>query len=170
MQRICTGDTRAYGHILDQHLPSVSRYVVRMTGTSSEAEDITQEVFLRLWTHAERYDPRMARLTTWLHNIAHNLCIDFFRKQGKFVYEGGEDDIPGGPEPDNVFDQEIQGEAIKDALMAIPERQRSAIVMCHYQGLANKEAASIMNISVDALESLLARGRRNLKHLLRKHV
>jgi len=168
MQRVCAGDKSAYGRILDLHLPSVSRYVVRMTGTSNEAEDITQEVFLRLWTHAERYDPQKARLTTWLHNIAHNLCVDHFRKQGKFSYEAGEEEIPGGLEPDTAFRQEVRGQLIKRALMAIPERQRSAVVMCHYQGLTNKEAASTMNISVEALESLLARGRRSLKELLKQ--
>lgn len=169
MQRICAGDKSAYGRILDLHLPSVSRYVVRMTGTSNEAEDITQDVFLRLWTHAARYDPRKARLTTWLHNIAHNLCIDHFRRQGRITYEGNEDETPGGSEPDTVFYEENRGQMIKQALMAIPERQRSAIVMCHYQGLTNKEAASTMNISVEALESLLARGRRSLKKLLEQH-
>lgn len=166
MERIRAGDTSAYRQILDQQLPSVSRYVTRMTDTSSEAEDITQEVFLRLWTHAEKYDPRLARVSTWLHNIAHNLCIDHFRKQSKFISEGGEDEIPGGQEPDNAFQTETRDQMVKGALMTIPERQRSAIVMCHYQGLSNKEAASIMNISVDALESLLARGRRTLKSLL----
>lgn len=166
MQRVRAGDKNAYRQLLDQQLPSVSRYVARMTDTSSEAEDITQEVFLRLWTHAEKYDPRVARLSTWLHNIAHNLCIDHFRKNGKFITEGGEDEIPGGSEPDNALHRAARDQMVKGALMTIPERQRSAIVMCHYQGLSNKEAASIMNISVDALESLLARGRRNLKSLL----
>lgn len=166
MRRVRTGDKNAYRQILDQQLPSVSRYVMRMTDTSGEAEDITQEVFLRLWTHAEKYDPRVARLSTWLHNIAHNLCIDHFRKQTKFVGAENQHDVAGGLEPDKAFHAEARSHLVKRALMRIPERQRSAIVMCHYQGLANKEAAAIMNISVDALESLLARGRRSLKVLL----
>lgn len=166
MQKVCAGDLSAYRQLLQRQLPAVSRYVMRMTGTSHDAEDITQEVFVRLWTRAKRFDPQVARVSTWLHNIAHNLCIDHFRRQSRYTSRDQADDLPGGPEPEMEVSNASSNEAIKDALLAIPERQRSAVVMCHYQGLSNKEAAAILDISVDALESLLARGRRNLKNLL----
>ena len=175
----------AFKKLLDIHLSGINRYTVRMIGNASNAEDITQEVFLRLWTRAESYKPESSKLSTWLHNIAHNLCIDYFRKNNRFVQNPSEnyqsDDNPlvasmsahtnsaetsGGAEPDQELAKSTQQRDVKQALMALPERQRSAIIMCHYQGISNKDAAHIMEISVDALESLLSRGRLKLRKLL----
>ena len=170
VRRVSEGDQMAYHRLLDAQLPSVSRYTARMLGNAAEAEDITQEVFLRLWTQAGKFDPSASRLTTWLHNIAHNLCIDHFRKHKRFV-EGEPDlNIPGGDEPDDELMARIDADTVSNAMMQLAERQRSAIVMCHYQGLSNIEAADILDVSVEALESLLARGRRNLKTLLSQHT
>lgn len=166
VRRVSEGDQVAYHQLLDDQLPSVSRYVARMLGNASEAEDITQEVFLRLWTHADRFNPKASRLSTWLHNIAHNLCIDHFRKHRRIVDGEPDPNIAGGDEPDTQVMASMDADYISEAMIQLPERQRSAIVMCHYQGLSNKEAADILDVSVDALESLLARGRRNLKTLL----
>lgn len=156
----------AYHALLDAQLLPISHFVARMLGDASEAEDITQEVFLRLWTHAARFDPSASKLSTWLHNIAHNLCIDHFRKQKRLVGREPDPNIAGGDEPDAALLARLDANNIKEGMMKLPERQRSAIIMCHYQGLSNKEAAEILEISVDALESLLARGRRALRNLL----
>ena len=166
VERVIEGDQMAYQAILDDQLPSISRFVTRMLGNASEAEDITQEVFLRLWTHAARFDPTASKLTTWLHNIAHNLCIDHFRKQKRLVDQEPDLNIEGGDEPDAMLLAKIDSNNIREAMMKLPERQRSAIIMCHYQGLSNKEAADILDVSVDALESLLARGRKTLRSVL----
>ncbi|MEX0941289.1 MAG: sigma-70 family RNA polymerase sigma factor [Pseudomonadales bacterium] len=160
---ISRGNQVAYKQVLEAQLPAVARYVSRMMGGSREAEDITQEVFLRLWTHAGDYHAGQARLTTWLHNIAHNLCIDYFRKHKRIVHEPPADDIEGGPEPDRQFFVALTSEQVRQGVMRLPERQRSALILCHFQGLTNKDAAIILDVSVDALESLLARARRKLK-------
>lgn len=166
VRRVSEGDQVAYQAILNDQLPSVSRFVARMLGNASEAEDITQEVFIRLWTHAARFDPAASKLTTWLHNIAHNLCIDHFRKHRRFVDEEPDTNIEGGDEPDAALLSAIDSNSIREAMLKLPERQRSALIMCHYQGLSNKEAAEILDVTVDALESLLARGRKNLRNSL----
>lgn len=170
VRKVGAGDQSAFQAILDRQLASVSRYVGRMLGDPAEAEDITQEVFLRLWTHAGKYDAATARLSTWLHNIAHNLCIDHFRKQGRIRLEEPGQDGESGDEPDAGYMASLVSNDIKAAMMQLPERQRSAIILCHYQGLSNKEAAGILDTSVDALESLLARGRRSLKTILEAHI
>jgi len=165
VRRVVNKDQPAFQQLLDKHLPGINRYVIRMMGNASNSDDIIQEVFLRLWTRADSFNPEVSRLSTWLHNIAHNLCIDYFRKNSKLTQIPIEDTI-GGEEPDLELVATIQRQDVKAALMALPERQRSAIIMCHYQGLSNREAAEIMNISVDALESLLSRGRLKLKSIL----
>ena len=175
----------AFKTLLDIHLSGINRYTVRMIGNATNAEDITQEVFLRLWTRAESYKPESSKLSTWLHNIAHNLCIDYFRKNNRYVQDSSEsyqtEDTPhlasmsihtnstatsGGAEPDHELAKRTQEHDVKQALMKLQERQRSAIIMCHYQGISNKDAAHIMEVSVDALESLLSRGRLKLRKIL----
>jgi len=160
------GDQLAYQQLLDQHLPPVSSFVMRMMANSAEADDIIQETFIRLWTHGGKFDPGKAKLTTWLHNIAHNLCIDHFRKFNRLVDGFTTEEASNQPGPEEKYIQQDLNTSVQEAMMSLPERQRSAIIMCHYQGLSNKDAATILDVSVDALESLMARGRRKLKQLL----
>jgi RNA polymerase sigma-70 factor (ECF subfamily) len=165
VRQVANENHLAFQQLLDTHLPSINRYVVRMMGNAANAEDITQEVFFRLWSRADSFNPEASKLSTWLHNIAHNLCIDYFRKNSRFTHDSIEETV-GGEEPDLELTSETQQQDVKTALMALPERQRSAIIMCHYQGVANKDAANIMDTTVDALESLLSRGRLKLRRIL----
>jgi RNA polymerase sigma-70 factor (ECF subfamily) len=160
------GDESAYQLLLEKHLPSLSNYVMRMMANTAEADDIIQETFIRLWTRGNKFNPETAKLTTWLHNIAHNLCIDHFRKNSRLVDDSVEQPIAVAPGPGEDLAQQGLAENIQQAMMSLPERQRSAIIMCHYQGLSNKDAAVVLNVSVDALESLMARGRKKLRTLL----
>ena len=166
VQRVHQGDKLAFRQLLDEHLGPVSHFVARMTDDAALAEDIAQEVFLRLWTQADRFDPARAKLSTWLHNIARNLCIDHFRKQRRIVDEDDFDRFESGDEPGMAAIEAATGDAMRQSLAALPESQRSAIVLCYYQGFSNRDAAGILGINVAALESLLARGRRRLKTLL----
>ncbi len=166
IRRSVGGDKSAYQLLVEHHLPPLSNYVMRMMANAAEADDIIQETFIRLWTHGHKYNHGSAKLTTWLHNIAHNLCIDYFRKNDRLVPESADqpDQETSGPEEDYI--QQGMAMDIQTAMMTIPERQRSAIIMCHYQGLSNKDTATVLGVSVDALESLMARGRRKLRHNL----
>lgn len=137
-----------------------------MTGSLSDSEDIVQEVFLRLWLQAGKYDPAKAGLTTWLHNIAHNLCIDVFRKQSRVNLTAEFDETPGGDEPETAMSEKSVATQVSKALAGLPERQRSALILSYYQGLSNSETAHILDLSVTALESLMARARRGLKQAL----
>jgi RNA polymerase sigma-70 factor (ECF subfamily) len=167
MTAIADGDQRVYADAVRQHSRAIGFYAFRMLGNKDSAEDIAQETFLRLWTHADRWRSDKASISTWLHRIAHNLCIDSMRKDRSSQTEEFEDEIP-----DQTRDAELQQEwderqqRLQAALMMMPERQRSAIVLTHYQGLGNQAVASIMDLSVDALESLLARSRRALRTML----
>ena len=164
--QVAHGCRDAYRQLLQRQLPAVSRYVDRMLGQAAETEDIVQEVFLRLWTQASRYDPGVAQVSTWLHRIAHNLCIDFFRKQQPLDFEAQPKEASGGSEPDAEHRSGMLRQDVRLALLNLPERQRSALILCHFQELSNKEAAAVLEISVDALESLLARARRTLRSTL----
>ena len=82
MRAVCNGEQFAYQTIVKQHLKSISHYAFRILGNQKDTEDITQETFLKLWINAEKWHPEKAKLSTWLHRIAHNLCIDYIRKHG----------------------------------------------------------------------------------------
>lgn len=168
VQRVADGDGEAFRVLVDAHQRPLSAYARRMLSDNDAADDIVQETFLRLWTQAARYECDASRLTTWLHNIAHNLCIDSFRKSSRISFGHCEDtrvDVTGAP--DAARESAQRSAAVRQAIGDLPERQRSALLLCHYQGMSNKEAAQILDLSVDALESLLARARRRLKQELK---
>jgi len=167
MTAIADGDQRVYADTVRQHGRAIGFYAFRMLGSQDSAEDIAQETFLRLWTHADRWQSDKASLSTWLHRIAHNLCIDMMRKDKSSNTDEYEDEIADprlGAEQQQESDERHQ--RLQSALMMLPERQRSALVLTHYQGLSNQAVASIMDLSVDALESLLARARRAVRSAL----
>ncbi|MGB4247463.1 MAG: sigma-70 family RNA polymerase sigma factor [Pseudohongiellaceae bacterium] len=166
MTAIQSGDAQAYEAAVKKHLKSISHYAFRMLGNSKDTEDITQETFLRLWTHADTWRGEKSSVSTWLHRIAHNLCIDYLRKDKSSVTSEYLDEMEMDDRPMDAPDNTDKLTALKQALELLPERQRSALVLNHYHGFSNREIAEIMDISVDALESILARARRGLKALL----
>jgi RNA polymerase sigma-70 factor (ECF subfamily) len=130
-----------------------------MTGNVSNAEDITQEVFLRLWLKASEFDATRARLTTWLHQMAHNLAIDQHRKRHREVSL----EVIDVPDPAVPSDSSEKPYPVAQALLQLPERQRSALALTYYQDLSNREVADILGLSTRAVESLLVRARSAMK-------
>ena len=164
--KVKAGDMTAYQTLLNHHLPSLSHYVARMTVNSADAEEIIQDVFLRFWQKAEQYNPQRAKLSTWLHQIAYNICVDFFRKNDKHNIQKHEIITASKDSPQQTFESKQASEILKEAITALPENQRCALVLSHYQGLSNRETAEVLEISVDALESLLRRARKKLQSSL----
>lgn len=162
------GSHDACHELVTRHLGRVVAFAGRSLGDRTEAEDVAQEVFERLWTHARDWRPGRARLTTWLHRVALNLCLDrLARKRERHLDDHRE---PADPKPSSValMEQKDIGRCVNRELTTLPDKQKIAITLCHYQGLRNIEAAEIMGVSVEALESLLARGRRTLRSRLRE--
>lgn len=169
MQAVCMGGRSAYQTLVKRHLKSISHYAYRLLGNQKDTEDITQEVFLRLWNNAQKWKPEKSKLTTWLHRIAHNLCIDYLRKHGRMQTQDSFDDEADDSPSENkesIDEKNKQIKLLSEAVGSLPENQRSALSLCHYQGFSNKEAATIMNISVKALESAIARAKRSLREKL----
>jgi len=156
------GNQRAYSELVVRHLPAIEVYAKRIVNDDALAQDIAQDVMVVLWQRSADFNPNKARLTTWLHRIAHNRCIDILRKrQREFGWDPSESKYPVA-ESDTPREQQ----PIDTALMRLPESQRTALVLTYYQNLSNKEVAEIMNLSVRAVESLLVRARGNLKKQL----
>lgn len=160
------GDAGAIQALMARKLPRMLALGQRMLGDAAEAEDVAQEVFLRVWREASNWRPGAARFDTWMHRVALNLCYDRLRRKRVTTMAEPPDQIDPGPLPDRALLAADLGQRVQQALMQLPERQREALTLCHYQDLGNIEAADIMQVSVEALESLLSRGRRALRTAL----
>jgi RNA polymerase sigma-70 factor (ECF subfamily) len=163
IRRLRAGEDSAFRQILKDHLAPLTRYAIRMTNSTSDAEEIVQETFVKFWLSKDQFNPERAKLTTWLHRIAHNLCIDHFRAAKPNDTEQNEATQSG---PENNYHEDARASMLGATLMQLSEKQRSALVMCHYQGMRQNDAAIILEMSVDALESTLRRGRTKLRELL----
>ncbi len=164
--RIAAGDRAAAAVLLDRHLDRTVRLATRMLNDPVEAEDVAQEVFLRVWKHAGTWRPGKAKFETWIHRVAMNLCYDRLRRKREVITDAP----PERPDPalgaDDTLHARQAAARLAAAVAELPERQRAAIVLCAYEEKSNIEAAEILGLSVKALESLLCRGRRNLRAAL----
>jgi RNA polymerase sigma-70 factor, ECF subfamily len=165
VRRIGDGDHSAYRAMVERYLQRIAGFSQRLLGSATEAEDVAQDTFLKLWTEASRL-AHHAKPGTWLYRVAHNLCIDRLRKRRpgddtQLEQQSGED------RPSTLVERRETAQLVQAALAALPERQRAAISLVHYDGMSNLDAASVLEVNVDALESLLARGRRTLRETLR---
>jgi len=167
---VAAGDPRAARELVDRHLPRMVGLARRVLGNQADAEEVAQEVFLRVWKQAPKWKPGKAKFETWMHRVALNLCYDRLRKKREVTGEDLPEAIDDGANPGEALHQKELAARINEALQALPDRQRVAVTLCHHEGYTNIEAAAMMDISVDALESLLARGRRKLKDLLRSEM
>ena len=167
MLRVGAGDRDACHELVERHLGRIVAFAGRVLGDRSTAEDVAQDVFLRVWSHAQRWRPSGARLTTWLHRIALNLCLDHLARRREAPLDNVAEPVDPKPSALALLQEQALSQHVATALNELPDSQRIAITLCHYQGLRNSEAAQMMEISIEALESLLARGRRTLKTRLR---
>ena len=160
------GDPGAARALTLRLTPRVLGFAARMLSDRTEAEDVAQEAMLRLWRMAPDWQQGEARVATWLYRVASNLCLDRLRRsrpRGLDEVAEPEDAAPGVVarliEADRVL-------ALDEALAALPDRQRQAVVLRHIEGLTNPEIAAVMDIGVEAVESLVARGKKGLAALL----
>ena len=157
------GDHAACGMLVSRYLPRVHRFAYRLTGNAADADEIAQDTFERLWLHAARWQPGAVRFSTWLFQVARNLCTDRLRER-RPGDAGPLETLEDGNMPAHAeLEQASTSATVREAIAGLPVRQREALLLCHFEELSNIDAAHAMEISVEALESLLARARRTLR-------
>lgn len=168
LERVAVGDAQAFRGLLDRHLPTVLAIARRMLRDDAEAEDVAQEALLRLWRNAAALELGPGGVRPWLRRVASNLCIDRVRARRNTTVV---DQVPEEAEPAgqvrHLVERELGGR-VDAALKALPERQRLAITLFHYEGMSQIEVGNVLGISDEAVESLLARARRTLKTTLKE--
>ena len=163
MERVRARDQAAFGRLLARHLSAIHGYALRLTRSHADADELAQETFLRVWTKADTYRPGTAQFATWLHRIAHNLCMDQLRRIHPEPLEDPDGHASEHPGPEREAASREAATRLQQALSALPEAQRAALLLTEVQGLSNQQVADIMNLGVRAVESLLARARRTLR-------
>jgi len=162
MALVARGDEPAYRLLTRRHLPAMLGLARRILGNAADAEDVAQEAMLRVWTHAPRWQP-LAAFRTWLTRVVVNLCLDRKRRARWVDLDAaGEiaDPAPGAGEKAEHNERE---RLLAAAVAELPARQRTAIMLTYSEGMSNAQVADILDTSVSAIETLLVRGKQNLR-------
>lgn len=168
LERMRCDDVEAYRALVERHIDHAYAVAMRILKNPADAEDVTQDAFVKAWVNRQRWDAGRAKFSTWLYRVIVNRCID---KQ-RLVKTEWLDDVeePAADVDDAVtviHRQRVYGR-LDDALHRLPTQQRVALVLSYYEDLSNIEVADVMGTTVSAVESLLKRGRKRLRDLLRQ--
>lgn len=167
MQYIVAGNKQAFTELARRQMPVMLGFAKRYV-SSSDAEDIVQEALTRIWLKANQWQDRGLSVRSWLMRIVYNLCMDNLRSQHGNTEQMTDEPGSSLATPEGLYEQDRQQRQLVQALHALPERQRSAIYLTLYHAMSNREIAEVLGVSVEALESLLSRGRRRLKEIIKQ--
>ncbi|MDX1679841.1 MAG: sigma-70 family RNA polymerase sigma factor [Akkermansiaceae bacterium] len=178
MQRIGQGDEEAFAQLIERHQNMVVGTVAKMLGNASEAEDISQQVFLRIWKHARRYKPN-AKFTTYLFTITRNLVFNEIRRRNRRKEVSSDErqevsrkEIADAPQyrPDREMERQELSDLVDKAIARLPEQQRLAVVLRRYEQMPYEDIAEVLDLSLSAVKSLLFRARTSLREALSGHL
>jgi RNA polymerase sigma factor (sigma-70 family) len=161
--RIAARDHAAMRLATDRHAAMVWRIAYRMIGDAAEAEDVAQESLLRLWNHADRWKPGGPGIAPWLKRVTVNQCLDRLRRKRFTSDEQVPEREDESPSADRRIETTEAGQAVKDCIGALPDRQRAAVILTYYEEQPNNNAAESLEMQLKAFESLLFRARASLK-------
>jgi len=178
MARVAEGDEDAFEALVLRHQTSVLNFIYRFIGDRAQAKDLSQEVFLRVWQTAKRYEVK-AKFTTWIYRIASNLCFNelksarrrkwfqFFRSGEEGGQDIGEKFPDDSPSSEDLLLTRERNRQLSEALQGLPANQRMAMILKRYDDLSYEEIARVMDCSVSAVESLLVRAKGTLQKKLK---
>jgi RNA polymerase sigma factor (sigma-70 family) len=160
------GDRSAAQQLTERLMPKIYSHAYYRLGNIADAEDVTQEAFLKLWKIAPNWKHDNAQVSTWLYRVVYNLCKDRYRRATLENLSSAQEVTDGTQSPTDKIDAQYRQKALYDAMSILPENQRFAIQLRHIDELSNPEIAEVMELSVEAVESLTARGKRKLIEIL----
>jgi RNA polymerase sigma-70 factor (ECF subfamily) len=162
VRRVGRGDKSAFHVLVMRHLPFCLRVAERMLANRSDAEDVVQDVCVKIWNEAAQWKPQ-AKFTTWLYRVVFNACIDYRRKIVRLQPDDEIERVDERENPEQTLAGKEKAMKVLAALQKLPERQRAAVVLSYYEDLRNQEAAEAMGMEIGAFQQLLFRARQGLK-------
>ena len=165
MARVREGDRDAFRAIVTRHIDRIVGLARRVVG-AAEADEIAQDVFLKLWARKDQWNPAIGSFNTWLYRVALNRCIDYTRRKTAVPFDGTHDLPDDSKGPLEIYEANETASRLRKALSLLTLRQRIAITLYYHHDLTAVEVAVIMKLKVNAVESLLKRGRQRLRQLI----
>lgn len=171
MLKFVKGDISAFEQILKKYKDIIINVAYRFVQNYSEAEDIAQEVFLKIYHSAKTYKPE-AKFSTWVYKITVNLSLNYLRSRKHLPTVPLEEtlEISEAVTPENNFEKKELTRRVKEALNSLPENQKLAVILKKYENLSYEEIGKIIGCSSSAVDSLIQRAKQNLKRKLERYV
>ncbi len=167
--RIGKGDQAAFRTLVERHIDRAYALALRILKNAADAEDVVQDSLLKVWTHRGRWEGGRAKFSTWLYRVVTNRCIDLRRQSRTDGMDDMSEFVDEKPDAFMAMHREEVGHLLEAAIQKLPEQQQIAVVLSYHQGLGNAEIAEVMETTVSAVESLLKRGRQQLRHLIMRN-
>ncbi|MDN3274460.1 RNA polymerase sigma factor [Frankia sp. RB7] len=169
LDKLAAGDEVAFRMLVERHIDRAYAIALRIVGNAADAEDVVQDTMLKIWSHRGRWQHGRAKFSTWLYRVISNRCIDLRRKPRNENVETVPEVPDGQPGAVEVIERNELNGMLELAMQRLPEQQRVAVIFSYHENMSNGEIAQVMDTTVAAVESLLKRGRQQLRQLLRKH-
>jgi RNA polymerase sigma-70 factor (ECF subfamily) len=169
LDRLAENDEIAFRGLVERHIDRAYAIALRILGNVADAEDVVQDTMLKVWTHRGRWQHGRAKFSTWLYRVVSNRCIDLRRKPRTENIDAVPEVADAKPDASSVIERNEVNNLLEVAMQRLPEQQRLAVILSYHENMSNGEIAEVMDTTVAAVESLLKRGRQQLRELLRRH-
>src|SRR4051812_43549960 len=169
LDRLADSDETAFRSLVERHIDRAYAIALRIVGSAADAEDVVQDTMLKIWTHRGRWQHGRAKFSTWLYRVVSNRCIDLRRKPRTENVDVVPEIADSKPDASSLIERAEMNDLLEGAMRRLPEQQRIAVIFSYHENMSNGEIAEVMDTTVAAVESLLKRGRQQLRELLRRH-
>ena len=167
--KLAANDEAAFRLLVERHIDRAFGIALRLLGSRADAEDVVQDTMLKVWTHRGQWEPGRAKFSTWLYRVVTNRCIDLHRRPRTDNVDAVPEPVDGKPDAFNAMQRDEVTRLLETAMQRLPEQQRVAVILSYHENMSNGEIAEVMSTTVAAVESLLKRGRQQLREILRRH-
>ncbi len=168
LARIAENDQTAFRHLVERHIDRAYALALRILQNPADADDVVQDTMLKVWTLRGTWQSGRARFSTWLYRVVANRCIDLRRRPHHSDIDEVPDPADGREDALSALHRAQVGDLLEAAMLRLPDHQRIALILSYHENLANAEIAEVMETTVAAVESLLKRGRQQLRQFLRR--
>ena len=169
LDRLAASDEAAFRELVQRHIDRAFGLAVRILGGKADAEDVVQDTFLKVWIHRGEWQHGRAKFSTWLYRVVTNRCIDLRRRPRTDDVDAIPEPMDARPDAVSTMHRHQVSTILDEAIKRLPEQQRIALILSYHEDMSNAEIAEVMETTVSAVESLLKRGRQQLRAILRRN-